>query len=60
MVNGNTVSNYPSNSSEEIKIKDIVFTKVRVKDAGAGNIYDNIKYSTYQNGECFEILTILD
>ncbi len=56
IVNGNSVSNYPEATSEDVKIKDIIFNKVRVVEGAAGNFYETIRYSTYENGVCYELI----
>lgn len=40
-------------------INNITYTKSTLKDAAAGNLYDQTRYRTVQNNTCYEILLFL-
>lgn len=59
MINGNDARDMePKQQPTETTINGIDFTKIRVSDAGAGNFYDTIRYSTYRAGTCYELLAV--
>lgn len=54
----NNVNDFGSNNASRVNINGINFTKVKVQDAGAGNIYNTTRYSTYKNNTCYELLSV--
>jgi hypothetical protein len=58
IIYGNNVKSYDSFFQEQIKINDYVFNKTKVREAGVGNIFDTTRYSTYQQGICYELLAV--
>lgn len=56
---GNSAKTGGSNYDiDEVKMKDIEFTKIEFGEGAAGSFYHTTKYSTYKDGICYEMLAV--